>query len=67
MEKNGGTCELQNAEQKWSGKVEKRDGIHAEGEGKESQCLGRVGVGFRGWLREDSPRTSSSKGLQRAA
>jgi hypothetical protein len=36
MEKNGGTCELQTAEQKWSGKVEKRDGIHTEGEGKES-------------------------------
>jgi hypothetical protein len=34
MEKNGGLCELQNAEQNWSGKVEKRDRIHTEEEGK---------------------------------
>ncbi len=37
MEKNGGICKLQNAEQKWSGMVEKRDRIiHTEEEGKES-------------------------------
>jgi hypothetical protein len=39
MEKNGSTCELQNAEQKWSGEVEKRNGIHTEGKGKESLAM----------------------------
>jgi hypothetical protein len=47
MEKNGGLCELQNAEKNWSGKVEKRDGINTEGEGKESLNMvwGGGGVG----------------------